>query len=289
MSNCSLDNLDFIDIHYHANPDLFKRRHNINQVGQIYKSFNAGLVLKSHLGSTSIQATIAQQLGYFIFPSLVLNNISGGIHYKNILKALAEYTPLFPSRLIVDFPTITGRKHSSNLVRTPVHPNLTNHLMVEETIFNDNNKLKSEVIDILKCSADYNIVLSTGHASKQEIYALIEACEKYKVPSLLLNQPANPLTGLNAEDLLEIVLNTSFIWIEQTALTYLLKYQDENDFYKVLKNVNRVIYSSDLGQTSQMDIKEWVKTTQLWFAKCNLSKERKEEICLLNPLKLIKI
>lgn len=280
--------LEFIDIHYHASPDLYERRHNVLSTGMYYKKLKGAVILKSHLGSTAVQASLAQQLGLPVFPSLVLNQISGGIDYKNVIRALSEYTPLIPSKLIVHFPTITGRYHQSKLNREYVYPNFKEITSKPETIFNYEGKLRVEVIDILKVAKDYPIILSSGHASKEETYALIEACLKYNVPALLLNQPANPLTGFNARELIKIA-NYPFLWIEQTALTYLLKYQNLSDFKTVLKEVPNVIYNSDLGQTSQIDIKEWLTRSNQWFLKFDISRERKQKICLENPLHLLKI
>lgn len=284
-----LDQYSFIDIHYHADPDLYKRRHSVIEAGKIYQRENGAVVLKSHLGATSIQATIAQKEGLPVFPSIVLNKIAGGIHYKPIIKALSEYQPIIPSKMIVHLPTITGRQHKSSLSREMTHLNLSDELCQPETIFDSHGKLKSNLKDIFKLARDYPIVLSSGHASKEETYALLEACLTFNISSLLLNQPANPLTGLEYNDLIQIVKDNDFAWIEQTALTYLLSYQEKSDFLNVLRDLPRVIYSSDLGQTNQIDIAEWLEISKKWFSELSLSHQRKEKICRTNPWQLLKI
>lgn len=278
--------IEFIDIHYHANPDLYTRRYGVMEVGRIYKKLNGAVVLKSHLGSTSVHATIAQQEGLPVFPSIVLNSIVGGIHYRSVIQALSDYQPIIPSKLIVHLPTITGRKYQSSLSRKLNKPNIRSETCKSETVFNKDNELKKEVIDLLKLSRDYPIVISTGHASKEETYALIDACHRFGVESLMLNQPANPMTGLHAPELLEIAKN-KFVWVEQTALTYLLNYQTFDDFSEVLKEVPNVIYSSDLGQTTQMNVEEWRNISENWFCEMNVLNERKVNICLTNPYQLI--
>ncbi len=247
---------------------------------------NSGVVLKSHLGSTAAQATLAQQHGLPVFASVALNQFTGGIDYRVVLRALAEYQPILPAKLIVDLPTLTGRHQQSKLSRNFSVGPLKEVALEPTTVFNAEKKLKPEVIDLIKFARDYPVVLSTGHASKEEVYALAEACDKYKLDALLLNQPANPLTGLTAKDLASLA-NHSFIWIEQTALTYLLGYQNDSDFQKVLTLPKRVVYSSDLGQTSQMDILGWQVTSMNWFTEFNLSEKRKKEICLTNPAQLL--
>lgn len=276
----------FIDMHYHAMPDLYARRYHALEAGRQYQLLGGAVFLKSHLGCTSVQATLAQREGLPIFPSIVLNKFSGGINYANVIRSLSQYCPVYPSRLIVHFPTITGRSHTSRLKRTYYQDSFGAPHLAPETIFIEGAKnIRASVIDILKMARDYPIVLTSGHASKEEVYALLDACIKYHVDALILNQPANPMTNLLGEELMELS-KLPFLWIEQTALTYLLQYQSKDDFAYVLKNIQRVIYSSDLGQPNQMDIRDWLIESNRWFSEFDLSPERKEEICLTNPLAL---
>lgn len=283
-----LSDYHFIDIHYHSNPDLYDRRWDALEAGAHYQSLNGAVILKSHLGSTSVQATLAQKLGLPVLPSLVLNHIAGGINYRVIMQALTEYKPLIAARMIVHFPTITGRKIKSKLSRTLTHPYLSKYSQMRETLFNKNYQLRQEVIDILKIANDYPIVLSTGHSSREELYQLVDACIQYNVNALLLNQPANPLTGLNATELNE-VLNNPFVWAEQTALTYLLAHQNKEDFAQVLTSLPRVLYSSDLGQIDQMDIPEWFDFSKNFFTELGLSEQRKNQLLRENAIKLLSL
>lgn len=283
-----LTDYKFIDIHYHADPDLYERRWDAIKAGQLYETLNGAVVLKSHLGATSAQATLAQKMDLPIFSSLVLNHIAGGINYRVILHALSEYQPLTAAKMIVHFPTITGRTIQSKLSRRLTHPYLSEHSLKSETLFNPQQRLRKEVIDILKMANDYPIVLSTGHASREEVYSLIDACIQYHVPALLLNQPANPLTGLNAQDL-NILTKNELIWVEQTALTYLLKHQDKEDFSTVLTSIPRVIYSSDLGQMDQMDVPDWLAFSKQIFSELRLSAQRQDELMRANALALLSL
>lgn len=276
----------FIDIHYHASPDLYERRWHALKAGQIYQSLNGAVFLTSHLGATSVQATLAQKLGLPVFPSLVLNHLAGGINYRVILHALNEYQPVTAAKMLVHFPTITGRHFPSKLSRQLINPNLSQYSQHGETLFNRQKKLRKNAIDILKMANDYPIVLTTGHASAEEIYSLIDACITYNVPALLLNQPAHPLVNLNAAALNELVKN-EFVWVEQTVLTYLLGHQDKEDFTALLTTTPRVIYSSDLGQTNQMDIENWLDYSNTLFAELQLSPQRKTDLICSNAAKLL--
>lgn len=276
----------FIDIHYHASPDLYKRRWHALEAGQIYQKLNGAVFLTSHLGATSVQATLAQKLGLPVFPSLVLNHLAGGINYRVILHALNEYQPVTAAKMLVHFPTITGRNFPSKLSRQLINPNLSQYSQHSETLFNRQKKLRKNAIDILKMANDYPIVLTTGHASTEEVYSLIDACITYNVPALLLNQPAHPLVNLNAAALNELAKN-EFVWVEQTVLTYLLGHQDKEDFTALLTTTPRVIYSSDLGQTNQMDVENWLDYSNALFAELQLSPQRKTDLICANAAKLL--
>lgn len=280
--------LDFIDIHYHANPDLYERKVDALTAGRIYQSLRGAVVLTSHLGATSVEATLAQKQGLPVWPSLILNHISGGIHYRVVLQALAQYQPSLPGKMIVHFPTITGRHYRSRLAKQLSHPHLNAATQQGETLFNDQSQLRPEVIDVIKMAKDYPIVLSTGHASKEEVYALIDACIQHHVPTLLLNQPANPLTHLQAPELAHLS-HLTWLWIEQTLLTYLLYYQDKEDFADVVQTLPRVIYSSDLGQSSQIDIHTWHEYTNTLFQGLAIPASRQTALRKTNPLHLLGI
>ena len=282
----NLGNYKFIDIHYHASPDLYERKLTAIAAGKLYKSLEGAVVLRSHLGSTSVQATLAQAMGLPVLPSLILNPIAGGINYQVVLRALAEYQGPLAFKMIVDFPTITGRSYSSRLSRNLIPGAYGPEIQSAESIFNEQGRIKSTALDILKMTRDYPIVLSTGHASQDEINTLVEACYQCDVPSLLINQPAHPLTGMNAADLEKLLMH-DFLWVDQTLLTYLIGHQDRNDLQKILQKLPRVIYSSDLGQVSQMGVKEWVVYTQKLWLELDLDDERQREIELYNPLRLL--
>ncbi|MBY0544793.1 MAG: hypothetical protein K2Q14_04510 [Gammaproteobacteria bacterium] len=276
----------FIDIHYHVNPDAYERRYSALQAGRIYKQLNGAVVLKSHLGSTVKIANDAQNEGLPVYGSIVLNKIAGGIDYRYVLRELSTYNPIDNIALLVHLPTITGRTHASKLKRTVVTNIPQDQLFAPETISDESNKLKQSVVDILKLSLDYPIVISSGHANKMEVELLVEACCKLGIKKLVLNQPANPLTGMTFNDLSQLA-RYDFIWFEQTALTYLLEYQSKEDFFNVILKLPRVIYSSDLGQPSQIDIQQWHEEYTQWLTEKVISFSRLELLVKDNPEKLL--
>lgn len=281
----NINTYDFIDVHYHVSPDLYNRRYNVIQAGEIYRQCKGAVVLKSHLGSTVQSAVIAQDLGLPVFPSVVLNNIAGGASIKVIKHALAEYNSHIKLRLLVHLPTLTNNKTHKPKVERKFYNNYSSTVKTPE-IISYKNKLKPNIIDVLKFAKDNPIIISTGHSSYNEVMLLLEACDAIGLNKIMLNQPDNPMVGFTYQQLKEIV--SSKVWIEQTALTYKLGYQNWNNFSSVLKDLSNVIYSSDYGQLSQPSISEWRIESNEWFMKINLCKKQIKDIQLNNVINLLK-
>ncbi|MGI4840197.1 MAG: DUF6282 family protein [Janthinobacterium lividum] len=276
----------FIDVHYHAGPDAYLRRHSATAVGEHYREHNGWVVLKNHLGCTAAQAWEARARGLPVSGSVVLNEIAGGLDTRVVERSLCQHDA--DLRFIVHLPTVTGRQHSSRLARTLSHPILGQRPIQPLTVSDNSGQLTAATLDLLRMSRDYPLVISTGHANGPEVLRLVEAADRLGVPRLMLNQPANPLTGLDAKAL-QALGDLPFLYIEQTALTYLLGYQPADDFAAVLGELPRVLYSSDLGQTSQPDLPEWLTLSQQWMAGFNLSAGRVDDITRRWPLQMLSV
>ncbi|WP_405590063.1 DUF6282 family protein [Streptomyces sp. NBC_01190] len=277
----------FVDVHYHVGPDAYLRRHTATTAAERYAALGGWVVLKNHLGSTAAQAWEARQQGLPVSGSIVLNDIAGGLDPRPVVQSVIQHGEDSGLRLIVHLPTVTGRTHRSNLSRTPAHPLLGDGLR-PLTVSDDTGALRPEVTEILRMARDLPVVISTGHASGPEVRLLVEEAVRLGVPRLMLNQPANPLTGLSYQDLVDVA-SAEQVYTEQTSLTYLLDYQGWDDFADVLARLPRVLYSSDLGQTSQMDVAVWVDRSQEWFERAELSERRIAEVTRTSPLEMLRL
>ena len=278
--------LSFLDVHYHVSPDVFKRRYGVVAAGRQYKSLGGGVVLKSHLGDSVATAEVARELDLPVFGSLVLNAVAGGPSWRSIEASLCKLQAGYTGRLLVHLPTFTGSGHKSRLSRAHSNDMSRRAALAACRVSDETGALKQNVIELLHMARDYPIVLSTGHANRDEVMLLIEAAIKIRVGRMMLNQPANPMTNLTASDLLTFG-DLDWLYIEQTALTYLLGYQDWDDFSTVLRLAPNVVYSSDLGQLDQPEISDWLTLSQSWFDRINPPLERRKSVCLDNPLAML--
>lgn len=281
------ERLEFLDVHYHIDVDQFKRRYNVIQAGEMYQKLKGGVVLKNHLGSSASLASLAQSFDLPVFGSTVLNDISGGLSVQPIKNALCQYEFKLKGRMLVHLPTIVPNKHKSKLTRSYTNEQVVEFATRPIKITDDDGNLLDSVKDIIEFAENQSIVISTGHATKHEIFALVEYIYGHgKKIKLMLNQPANPITCLSAKELRQF---EEFDWLytEQTALTFLLGYQSAEDFSDVVTNQKNVVYSSDLGQISQIDIPKWRTQSATWFKNIGLTESRVREISLETPLKML--
>jgi hypothetical protein len=278
--------LSFLDVHYHARPDVYQRRRGVIETGRCYRDLGGGVVLKNHLGSSVAAAEAARELDLPVLGSVVLNAIAGGPAWRAVAQALAQVQAPLSGRLLVHLATFTETRHVSRLTRQVSNDFAGRDGLQPCRLCDDNGQLTSEVLDVVRHARDNPVVLSTGHADRDTVFRLVEAAQRHGLPRLMLNQPASPMTGLTAADLKALAAEP-WLFVEQTALTYLLGYQPWEDFAAVLKEVPNVIYSSDLGQTSQIDLPEWRQASRRWFEAAGLDPERIKAIELERPLAML--
>lgn len=277
----------FVDVHHHVGPDAYVRRHTATSAGALYRDLGGWVVLKNHLGCTAAQAWEARQNGLPVSGSIVLNDLAGGVDLRAVQRAVVQQGEDSGLRLIVHLPTVTGRAHRSRLKRSPSHPVLARDGLRPLTVTEDGGPLRPEVRELMRAARDLPVVVSTGHADAREVRLLVDEAVRHGV-RLMLNQPANPMTGLSYADLVDVAAAQE-VWTEQTALTYLLDYQDRADFEAVLGRLPRTVYSSDLGQTSQMDVDEWDRTSRKWFQEAGLDEARITEVTRTAPLAMLSL
>lgn len=275
----------FIDIHYHAGVDLYRRRYSTQEAGQRYAEYEGWVVVKSHLGSTAPQAWEARQQGLPVSGSVTLNHINGGLDVRAIEQSVYQHGEDSPTRLVVYLPTLVDAR-VSRLQRDHFHSRLNEASLGRLRITDDSGHLRPVVWDILRAARDLPVVLATGHANRHEIQEVVEAALKVGLDRLLLTHATHPMCGLTAKDLVSLA-ELSEVYVEMTALTRVLGYHDEQSFTEMIRSHPRIIYSSDLGQPNQPDIDEWLDISRSWFAEADLNAQDIENLTLRTPRELL--
>ncbi|MDR7482090.1 MAG: DUF6282 family protein [Armatimonadota bacterium] len=173
------------DMHVHAAPDVVPRRLDDLELARRARDAGlAGVLLKSHHGSTVERALLATQAvpGARVFGGLVLNDPVGG------LNPAAVETALRLGAREIWMPTQAAWNHrrfygEGNGMR----------------ILDAAGQLRPEVHEILRLIATADVILGTGHLSGAEIEVLVTAALAAGVRKVLITHPETHLTWLDVE------------------------------------------------------------------------------------------
>ncbi|MBV9847199.1 MAG: hypothetical protein JOZ47_19345 [Kutzneria sp.] len=277
-----------VDLHYHAGPDLYRRRHSVLEAGRHYARLGGWVVVKSHLGSTAASAWEARQEGLPVSGSLTLNHIGGGLDVRTIERAVYQHGDDGPARLVVYLPTVVDRTHACGLSRVPFHPLLDPAALTGLRVADESGALVPAVHEVLRAARDLCVVLATGHANREETLRIVDAAVDSGLDRLLLTHPTHPMCGLTSRDIATLA-TVDQVYLELTALTRLLGHHDRARFAEVLSAHPRVVFSSDLGQPDQPDIGQWLAISAGWFAEAGLAEQDVTAITRDRPSRLLAV
>lgn len=243
----------FIDIHVHCTPDTFARRYDIFTLGNELKNHNGHAIIKSHLISTTPIAQMARKMGYPISGSITLNQYTGGIK-RSVVEAAYASNGNDNSPMMIWFPTITEPNPNSRTKQKKFHKVLEDCPQSFERVSN-NGRLKQETLEIIRFASYYNIPMATGHASKEEVYMLIEETEKHNC-KLMITHPFYKCTLFSVPELVDIILSSNNVYIELAILMQKIGYDNFSDIINLLQKVEtrKICLSSDFGQQGNSSI-----------------------------------
>lgn len=245
----------FVDTHVHAGPTLTEREFSVWQLAaEAEKGGFRAIVLKDHFISTApVARAMQEKLGHTgpkIFGSLALNNSVGGINPKAVEIAIG-----FGAKVIW-MPTLSAANHS-RMHRAPgiKFPAV---MMKKETVADTplavtgaDGALTPETEDILNILADHpDVVLATGHLSREEVDALVRRCAQLGVNRVLVTHP-HFLVDARADDMrnwqsLGAYMEFTAVISLPSSPIYCRPVEDVADLIKSL-DVEKIILSSDLG------------------------------------------
>ncbi|PRX50116.1 hypothetical protein B0I33_102234 [Prauserella shujinwangii] len=282
------DHGGFIDIHYHAGPDLYRRRFTVAQAGRAYAEVGGWVVAKSHLGSTAAQAWEARQEGLPVSGSVVLNDIAGGVRPRVIEHAVYQHGPDAAVRLVVYLPTLVRRHRTAGGTKRLFHPKLDVSRWLSQGVLDEEGGLLPEVREVLRAAVDLPVVVATGHCSRDESLRLVDEAVRLGVPRLLLTHPAHPMSGFDNDDLLRMSSEPS-VYVEYTFLTLSMGHRDERHFAELASAHPRLVYSSDLGQPDQPDLADWLEASAAMSRRAGLTDAHRRRMTFTNPAELLRL
>ncbi len=280
-----------IDLHVHPGPSPFPRRIGIREAAQ--QAADAGfsaILVKSHHHSmlTDIQALEGDggPMPIPVYGGVALNNYVGGVN-----PVAVELSVNRGGRLVW-FPTVSSDQHicaHSDELRFPT----TDHaLTVGDAlrVIDEHGTLTPAASAVLDQIKRYDLILSTGHMSPDEVTAVLRAAHERGITKLLVNHP-NFVIEAN-EDLVHE-------WIALGAVIEhsLCMYDDRTsycnwDLAELIRLINlfgieHTLFGSDLGQKGNpLPVEGWERIIGE-LLDAGFTVEQLRTITVTNPSRLL--
>lgn len=245
------------DLHVHVAPDVMARRIDDVTLAEQFGEYElGGFVLKSHYTPTAERASIVNRVvpGAQALGAITLNAAVGG------MNAMAVEIAALEGARIVWFPTFDalnepiGRSDPRPGEIVPIWADIQRDLRKRGfrtdpvLVVDPENNVLPEVRDVLRVIAEHDLVLATGHLSRDEIFAVVDAAQSLGVKKIIITHPEFPSQNINARD--QHALAERGCWLERCFTTpYTKKTSWELMFENIRRSgVRQSFIATDLGQ-----------------------------------------
>ncbi|MFZ0380686.1 MAG: DUF6282 family protein [Solirubrobacteraceae bacterium] len=197
------------DTHLHISPDVVERIVDDLTLARRFQELGmAGFVLKSHYGSTAERAAVVRTAvpGINVLGAIALNRAVGGINPLAVEIAAREgaRTVWLPT---VDSVNESHERDAPPGAKVPVWVKLQLELREQgieippvPVVNESNGTVLPGVREVLDMIARHGMVLATGHLSRDEIFAVVEAALESGVETIVVTHPEFPSQDLSTED-----------------------------------------------------------------------------------------
>lgn len=190
-----------IDFHIHSGPDIFVRLMDDLEVAESAKAAGMrAVLLKNHVDCTAGRAAIAAKYTDFpVFGGMALNHQVGGLNPEAVKVAVKLRAKE------IWMPTIHAAHYLKNVGAVPMFAEQLKAGMRGISILNDDGSVKDEVKRIAELIASADIVMATGHISKDEAFKMVEVAKAAGVKKIVVTHPTSPMEGYSIEEMKQIV------------------------------------------------------------------------------------
>jgi hypothetical protein len=245
------------DPHIHVAPDVVERRISDVALARRFAELGlAGFGLKSHYTSTAERARVVSEAVPEVdtIGAITLNRAVGGLNAVAVEIAARE------GARIVWFPTVSSENEQHEVLaadpngKVPVWVRFELELrdagVAPEPVpvVDASGALLPEAHEVIAAIARHDLVLATGHLSRDEIFAVVDAAAEAGVGRIVVTHPEFPSQRISVED--QCALAERGALMERAFTTpYTGKCSWEQVFAASRAvGVERTVWSTDLGQ-----------------------------------------
>jgi Family of unknown function (DUF6282) len=246
------------DTHVHIDPDLIARRvDDVTLAGIFADRGLAGFLLKSHYVSTAERARVVTGVapgGVQVLGAIALNASIGGLNPLAVEIAGREgaRTVWLPT---VDAANETaGRMDPAPGAKLPAWAQMQQDLRKRGMdappvdVVGADGKVVHALHQVLEVVADHGMQLATGHISRDEIFAVVDAAVEHGVRDIVVTHPDFPSQSLSTDDQVELVRRGAVM--ERCFVTFHTEKAPWERMFEGIRatGVENNVLSTDLGQ-----------------------------------------
>lgn len=279
------------DLHIHTSPDIYPRLGDDVDVAISCRDAGVRAILtKCHFESTVSRAYYARKQveGIEVLGSIVMNSPVGGIDPLVVetqlrLGAREVWMPTSYSKAHVERhgePGSYGYKKSG--FRSKAEP---------ITVLDQEGRLLPNVMEVIALIADFDVILGTGHLSKEEIFPLVRAALDAGCKKLLITHPHFPPPNLDDETVLELVAMGAMVEFCAGTVYPVPGYGRMDQVVKTMKAIGarNAIVSSDAGAPTKPMPPETLAPYLYSLTVKGVSKEEIKLMSVENPATLLSL
>jgi hypothetical protein len=245
------------DMHVHIAPDTVERR--IDDVSLARRCAELGLAgfqLKSHYTSTAERARVVRGVvpGVEVFGAVTLNRAVGGMNPLAVEIAAREGARTVWLPTVDSLNEMTGAHELAPGAKPPVWMRLQQELREQGVaiepvrVVDDDGELLPETRAVLESVKRHGMVLATGHLSRDEIVAVVDAAVELGIETIVVTHPEFPAQDIGIEDQIQLAAKGALL--ERCFTTpHTGKVTWERVFETIrATGVEHSVLSTDLGQ-----------------------------------------
>ena len=284
------------DPHVHVGPDFAPRRITDLELADRFAALGlAGFGLKSHYTATHERAAVvnAAQSGVRALGTITLNHSIGGLNATAVEVAARQ------GARIAWLPTVSspGEFNQAEAAdpggKVPVWVRFELELRASPgvrpravPVLDDAGHPLPALQEVLEVVAHHDLVLATGHLSRNEIFAVVDAAVAARVGTVVVTHPEFPSQRVSAEDqraladrgaLMERVFTTPYTgkctWEQVFAATRAV-------------GAERTVWGSDLGQVFNPPVQDGLALMADQFLAAGFSEREVRAMAVDNTRRL---
>jgi hypothetical protein len=248
----------------HVAPDVVERRIDDVSLARRFRELGmAGFVLKSHYGSTAERAAVVRGVvpGIEVLGAISLNRGVGGLNVLALEVAAREgaRTVWLPT---VDSVNESHEREAPPGAAVPVWVALQRDLREQGIeiepvpVVDDGGNVLPETRAVLEMIARHELLLATGHLSRDEIFAVVDAALEEGVRDIVITHPEFPSQDLSVGEQRELAERGALL--ERCFTT---PHTGKVSWERWIENIRAVgsehsVLSTDLGQVKNPPVED---------------------------------